>query len=138
MAGLEIHRANSMTWQKQALHGEISEPERISHPVRHKVQQLFADATFASLLVFFGVVYVNWEACDHSAADVAAGGCSYAGTINLVHTGTTCFADLRDHAVRLIKRRGRHGLRRRCDRQRKGSNSDQPDHWLLPCLGFNE
>ena len=36
----------SMTWQKQALHGEISEPERISHPVHHKVQQLFADGYF--------------------------------------------------------------------------------------------
>ena len=32
-----------MAWQKQALHGEISKPERISHPVRHKLQQLFAD-----------------------------------------------------------------------------------------------
>jgi hypothetical protein len=39
-------RRVSMTWQKQALHGEISEPERISHPVRHKVQQLFADGYF--------------------------------------------------------------------------------------------
>jgi hypothetical protein len=26
--------------QKQALHGEISEPERIRHPVRHKFHQL--------------------------------------------------------------------------------------------------
>ena len=33
----------SMVWEKQTLHGEISKPERISHPVRHKVQQLFAD-----------------------------------------------------------------------------------------------
>ena len=33
----------SMATDKQALHNAISEPERISHPVRHKVQQLFAD-----------------------------------------------------------------------------------------------
>jgi len=25
------------------------------------------------------------------------------------------FADLRDHAIRLIERRDRHGLRRRCE-----------------------
>ena len=35
-----------MAWQKQAVHGEISKPERISHPVRHKVQQLPADSYF--------------------------------------------------------------------------------------------
>jgi hypothetical protein len=44
--GLRTLRSSSMTWQKQALHGEISEPERISHPVHHKVQQLFADGYF--------------------------------------------------------------------------------------------
>jgi hypothetical protein len=33
-----------------------------------------------------------------------------------------------------MKRRWRHGLRRRCDGQGKGSNSDQPDHSLSPCL----
>ena len=35
---------SSVTWQKQALYGEISKPERISHPLCHKVQQLFADS----------------------------------------------------------------------------------------------
>ncbi len=38
---------------------------------------------------------------------------------------------LRDHAVRLMKRRERHSLRRCCEGQRKG-NSDQPDHSFLP------
>ena len=33
-------------------------------------------------------------ACDHTAADMAAGGCSYADTINHVHTRVACFADL--------------------------------------------
>ena len=39
-------------------------------------------------------------------------------------------AGLRDHAVRLMKRRGRHGLGGSCDGQNK-SNSDQPDHCHL-------
>ena len=34
---------SSVTWQKQALYGEISKPERIGHTIRHKGQQLFAD-----------------------------------------------------------------------------------------------
>ena len=38
-----------MAWQKQALHGEISEPERISHPDRHKVQQLLPMAILSSV-----------------------------------------------------------------------------------------
>ena len=54
-------------------------------------------------------------ACDDSSADMAAGGCSYAATIDVVHTRAACVPDLRDHAVRLMKRRGRHGLCRRCD-----------------------
>ena len=70
-------------------------------------------------------------ACDHSAAGVAAGGCSDAGTIHHVHTGTTCFAHLRDHAVRLMKRRGRHCLGGGCDSQSK-RNSDEPNHCHLP------
>ena len=37
-------------------------------------------------------------------------------------TGAAC-ADLRDHAVRLMKRCGRHGLRRCCGGQGNGSNS---------------
>jgi len=56
-------------------------------------------------------------ACDHSAADMAAGGCSRAPTECVIplHSRATCLTDLRDHAVRLMKRRGRHGLCRRCD-----------------------
>ncbi len=69
---------------------------------------------------------------DHPAADVAAGGCGRAATERVIpaHSRATCLTDLRDHAVRLMKRRGRHGLRRRCDGQRK-CNSDQPDHCFL-------
>ena len=39
-------------------------------------------------------------------------------------------AGLRGHAVRLMKRRGRHGLGGSCDGQ-NNSNSDQPDHCHL-------
>ena len=39
---------------------------------------------------------------------------------------------LRDHAIRLMKRRGRHGLGGSCDGQNK-SNSDQPEHRFLRC-----
>jgi hypothetical protein len=35
---------------------------------------------------------------------VPAGGSTHAGTVDHVHTGAACFADLRDHAVRLLKR----------------------------------
>ena len=63
-------------------------------------------------------------------ADMALGGSGHADTINSYPTGTTCFTDLRDHAVRLMKRRDRHGLHRCCQGQGK-SNSDQSDHSFL-------
>src|SRR6476661_7687031 len=72
-------------------------------------------------------------ACDHSAADMAAGGCSRATTECVIplHPRATCLTDLRDHAVRLVKRRGRHCLGGGCDCQSK-CNSNQPDHCHLP------
>ena len=70
-------------------------------------------------------------ACDDSSADMAAGGCSYAGTVHHVHTSTTCFTHLRDHAVRLMKRRRRHCLGGGCKGQSK-SDSDEPNHCHLP------
>ena len=39
---------------KQTLYGEISEPERINHPVRYKVQQLSADGY--SQLTIAGII----------------------------------------------------------------------------------
>ena len=56
-------------------------------------------------------------ACDHSAADMAAGGCSRAATECVIplHPRATVLTDLRDHAVRLMKRRGRHCLGGGCD-----------------------
>ena len=70
--------------------------------------------------------------CMHSnctPGGVPAGSSTNALTIDHVHTGTACFADLRDHAVRLMKRRGRHGLRG-CYGEGK-SKSDEPNHWFL-------
>ena len=78
-----------------------------------------------------GLLSFSVVACDHPAADMAAGRCSYAGTIDIVHTRAACVADLRDHAVWLMKRRGRHGLRGCCDGQSK-CNSDEPNHCHLP------
>ena len=60
-------------------------------------------------------------------------GSGHALTINSYPTSAACFADLRDHAVRLMKRRNWHGRRRCCDGQHK-RNSDQPDHWFLHFL----
>jgi hypothetical protein len=49
------------------------------------------------------------------AADMALGGSGHANAINSYPTRATCFADLRDHAVRLMKRCDGHGLRRRAE-----------------------
>ena len=50
-------------------------------------------------------------------ADVAFGDSGYANTTNPCPTYSACEGDLRDRArgVCLMKRRWRHGLRRRCD-----------------------
>jgi hypothetical protein len=49
------------------------------------------------------------------AAGLAFCGSGHADTINSCPTRSASRSDLRDHAVRMMKRRGRHGLRRRCD-----------------------
>jgi hypothetical protein len=48
-------------------------------------------------------------------AVIADRGSVYAGTIDSYRAQTASHTDVRYHTVRLIKRRGRHGLRRRCD-----------------------
>jgi hypothetical protein len=67
---------------------------------------------------------------------MALGGSGHADTINSDPARAACFADLRDHAVPLMKRRRRHGLRRRCDGQSK-NNSDDSNHWFLSCLNVS-
>jgi hypothetical protein len=67
---------------------------------------------------------------------MALGGSGHADAINSYPTRAACFTDLRDHAVRLMKRRGRHGLHGCCQGQGK-SNSDQPDHFVSPLRTFN-
>ena len=49
------------------------------------------------------------------ATGVPDGGSCYANTLNSGPTWAASQANLRDHAVRLSKRRGRHCLRRSCD-----------------------
>jgi hypothetical protein len=51
-----------------------------------------------------------------------------------VIAGTAGFSDLRDHAARLMKRHERHGLRRGCEDQGKGSkNAINLIISVLPC-----
>ena len=69
-------------------------------------------------------------------ANLASGDSGHADTTNQCPTRSAEEGDLRGYAVRLMKRRWRHGLRRRCDGQGKSSNSDQPEHWLSPMFGF--
>jgi hypothetical protein len=63
------------------------------------------------------------------STDMTSGGSGHADTINSYPTSAACHADLRGHAVRLMKRRDRHGLHRCCEDQSK-SNSDQPEIFL--------
>ena len=65
-------------------------------------------------------------------AHLAFGGSRHADTINSCPKGATPKGDSRGHAVRLLKWHGRHSLRRCCDGQGKGSESDQPDHFVSP------
>jgi len=63
----------------------------------------------------------------YTSADI--GGAKHAETSDSYLVGAAC-ADLRDHRVWPMKRCGRHCLRRCCDGQSNGSNSDQSDHWF--------
>jgi len=74
---------------------------------------------------------------DRTPGGVPAGNSTNAGAIDHVITGTASMADLRDHTVRRMKRRRRHGLRRCCDGQGK-SNSDEPNHCFLRVYPFVE
>ena len=67
-------------------------------------------------------------------ADLAFGHSGHADAANQCPARSASEGDLRGHAVGLMKRRGRHGLRRRCDGQGKGTSSDQSDHWFAPCF----
>jgi len=73
----------------------------------------------------------NVPCTPHQApAGLAAHDSRPAITVDHVHTRATCMADLRDRAVRVMKRHGRHGQRWCCNGQGK-ANSDQPDHFFL-------
>jgi hypothetical protein len=68
----------------------------------------------------------------HTPACLADGGSGHADTTNSCPKWAAAESDLRDHAVRLSNRRGRHRLRRCCDGEGKSSNSNQPDHASPP------
>jgi len=65
--------------------------------------------------------------------DLAFGGSGHADAANSCSTHTASDGRLRHQSFWLMKRRGRHRLRRRCDGQGQGSNTDQPDHRFLLC-----
>jgi len=65
-------------------------------------------------------------------ADMTDGRSGHADTTNSGPTWAACEANLREHAVRLRKRRGRYCLRRSCEGYDKASSSNQPDHSYPP------
>jgi hypothetical protein len=60
------------------------------------------------------------------------GGSGDANTTNSGPTWAAAKANLREHAVRLRKRRGRYCLRGSCESYDKTSSSNQPNHFCLP------
>ena len=60
-------------------------------------------------------------------AGLAFGGSGHADTANSCSTHSASCGGLLDDAVQMMKRRGRHGLRRRCYDQGKCSNGDQSE-----------
>jgi len=60
------------------------------------------------------------------------GGSGDANTTNSGPTWAAAKANLREHAVRLRKRRGRYCLRGSCESYDKTSSSNQPNHFFLP------
>jgi hypothetical protein len=66
---------------------------------------------------------------------MADGGSGDTDTTNSGPTWAACEANLREHAVRLRKRRGRYCLRRSCEGYDEASSSNQPDHSYPPLKG---
>ena len=112
-----------MTTSRRGLRRETPELSGRSQPL----------TSFCSLERFSAVsVPPNASASTPSRApaNLADGGSGHADTINSYPTRAACFADLRDHAVRLMKRRERYGLCGCSDAQSK-CNSNQPNHCFL-------
>ena len=66
------------------------------------------------------------------SAGLAHGGSCHAHTVNSCPSSAAGGSDLRDDAVRLRNRRGRHSLRRCCNRYGEARNSNQPDQHSAP------
>jgi hypothetical protein len=77
---------------------------------------------------------------DDTATDMAVSGCGRAATESFIppHTRAAVVADLRDHAVLLMKLRERHSLHRRRHGYGKSSNSDQSDHFTASSINLQE
>jgi len=70
------------------------------------------------------------------SAGLADGGSGHAPATDHCPTYAAAEANLRDHAVRLRDRRGRHCLRRSGDGQGKASNCNQSDHSSPPLFAL--
>jgi len=81
---------------------------------------------------FRGLASHSAGAPAHGSAGLADGGSGHAVATDHCPTYAAAEANLRDHAVRLRNRRGRHCLRRSCDGQGKAGNRNQSDHSSPP------
>jgi hypothetical protein len=68
------------------------------------------------------------------AAGLANGGSCHARTVHHCPARAAADGNLRNHAVRLRNRRGRHSVRKCCDGQGQASSCNQPDHLNLPSV----
>jgi len=77
---------------------------------------------------------------DHTAANMATGGCGRATTESFIpaHTRAAVVTDFCDHAVLLMKLREWHGLHPCRHGYGKSSNSDQSDHFTSSSIDLQE
>ena len=87
----------------------------IKRSLKNRPGRLSLPSSVSGLISSFNATATHCTHSNRTPRGVPAGGSTNAGAIDHVITGTACTADLRDHAVRLMKRHGRHGLRRCCD-----------------------
>ena len=84
----------------------------------------FLVAQFDGVLV---PVHASASTPSRTSTDLASSSSGHADTVNSYSSRAAGFADLRDHAIRLMKWRDWHGLHRCCKGQSK-SNRYIPDH----------
>jgi len=112
--------------------GHLSGTDQIKPASSPRTPPVFPDSGLAFSMPTDASAATPHRAPAGFPADVAFGHSGHADTANSCHSRSASVGDLRDHAVRLMQRRGRHRLRRCCDSEGKGSNGDQLDHRASP------